>query len=149
MSKQDNQEKKKDLKFKVRVTFRVTTDQLTLLDKLCGGPKDRSEFIRNKVFQGGPGRPRRIVHVCDPQLIWHLRKIGTNLNQMAKVLNTHVKCGHEIDVALGVLQLGRISLQLERLLDVDKISEISARLSSGHGGQPGSEAAAKTRGPQG
>lgn len=74
----------------VRFTFRMTEEEEKYLIKLMAYANlSGAEVIRELVFKNRLLQPK--IPVLDQQTYGQLKKIGTNINQLAKKLNAGVK----------------------------------------------------------
>ncbi|TVP59646.1 MAG: plasmid mobilization relaxosome protein MobC [Nodularia sp. (in: Bacteria)] len=78
----------------------------------------RSKTLKNKL-------PRRVTRVAG-QTYWELGKIGNNLNQIAKAINTTVLMGEPVAVDRGLLeQVKNLVKQVRReIADIDFNNDI-------------------------
>ncbi|WP_445253334.1 plasmid mobilization protein [Nodularia sp. LEGE 04288] len=78
----------------------------------------RSKTLKNKL-------PRRVTRVAG-QTYWELGKIGNNLNQIAKAINTTVLMGEPVVVDRGLLeQVKNLVKQVRReIADIDFNNDI-------------------------
>jgi len=90
-----------------RVTIRFTTDEYNKLNKNANDLNlTLSHYIRYKVL----GNREKISSKCDKELLYHINRIGNNLNQIAK----HCNINKSID-----------KLVLKELVEIErKINEI-------------------------
>lgn len=54
---------------------------------------------------------------CDPKLIFEVAKIGSNLNQIARVLNFASKTGENFDVLRCIFELNSIKESLDQVVE--------------------------------
>jgi hypothetical protein len=78
-------------------------------------------------------RQRRPVPKADPELIRHWAKIGGNLNQIARALNTANKIGEPVNLAQILATLKAIEQNLDR--SVQGTGSRSSRIRKGNVGK--------------
>ncbi|MBO1057210.1 MAG: MobC family plasmid mobilization relaxosome protein [Dolichospermum sp. JUN01] len=78
----------------------------------------RTKTIKNRL-------PRRVTKVAG-QTYWELGKIGNNLNQIAKAINTSVLMGEPVVVDRGLLeQVRNLVRQVRReIAEIDLVTDI-------------------------
>lgn len=110
MPKKDLVKRQKEIK--VRLT---EAEHQALLERMTGG--ELATWIRNTCLDEKPDKKRR-YKVADPQLLAALGRIGGNLNQIARQVNT---VESDIEKIKAFAQLAVIREQLQRILaDYDR-----------------------------
>lgn len=110
MPKQDLVKRQKEIK--IRLT---EAEHQALLERMTGG--ELATWIRNTCLDEKPNKKRR-YKVADPQLLAALGRIGGNLNQIARQVNT---VESDIEKIKAFAQLALIREQLQRILaDYDR-----------------------------
>lgn len=103
--------KEKNEKRSIRLTFRMNKQEQQHLQKLSDYANlPASEVIRETVFKKRLLQPR--VSVIDQQTYVELKRIGNNVNQIAKYLNSGVKA----DPSAALAELSTKLDQLIKLL---------------------------------
>jgi len=70
----------------IRKTIRFTSDEYKAIEKkLSQLNVDFSTFARSAILR------RKIRTRCELDTLYHLSKIGNNINQLARIANTHLK----------------------------------------------------------
>lgn len=110
MTKKDLVKRQKEIK--IRLT---EAEHQALLERMTGG--ELATWIRNTCLDEKPNKKRR-YKVADPQLLAVLGRIGGNLNQIARQVNT---VESDIEKIKAFAQLALIREQLQRILaDYDR-----------------------------
>lgn len=100
-----------DQKRSEKITFRVTVKEQLQLEQganLCGLPT--GNFIRNKLFKGKFPEPK--ISKIDLNTYLELKKIGVNLNQLAKQVNAG-----KVPIAIMAI-LDKLMLYQERIIRI-------------------------------
>ena len=73
-----------------------------------------SSLIRETVLQ-----QKTVKHVpkCDSKLIFLIAKIGSNMNQIARVLNYSSKAGADFDIMKCLIELNSIHQKLDQIIE--------------------------------
>lgn len=85
------------------VKIRVTETELAQLNA-NKGRAELARWLREIGLEGGGGRQHVVTHQLPPEVIRTLAGIGSNLNQLARHLNTEAKTG-SLDVRLHSVEL--------------------------------------------
>lgn len=133
--------------FTKRLEIRVTPEQLATLKERTKGMKNASDHFRALLLMDGKSRTFRSVRKTDRELIFQIRKIGINLNQIARHMNTLAKAGKSIDASQAIIALELIRLQLEEIQHAHKVFEGGRSISSRNDRQQRPEASQGTGGP--
>lgn len=83
-----------EVKREITVTFRVSNDEKARLEQRCIGVV-QSDYIRARLFDYSLPRPKTIIPEVNRQVIYELKKIGTNINQQTRAINEAVKIGYQ------------------------------------------------------
>ena len=103
---------KRNKEIKVRLT---EAEHQALLERMIGG--ELATWIRNTCLDEKPNKKRN-YKVADPQLLAGLVRIGGNLNQIARQVNT---VGSDIEKIRAFAELAIIREQLQKVLaDYDR-----------------------------
>ncbi|NJN63108.1 MAG: MobC family plasmid mobilization relaxosome protein [Coleofasciculaceae cyanobacterium RL_1_1] len=104
-----------------RITIRLTIEEREKLDQLCQGVA-ASTYIRSGLFGYPMPRPRVPVPAINRQTYIELNRIGVNLNQQTKVLNSLAPTG-----TTSVLESYRDTLtELKAMLAQIKVQLVTA-----------------------
>ncbi len=87
----------------VSITFKVSPAEAQQLAARCQGVR-RSRYIRAKLFDGAVPRPRAVIPPVNRDVYLQTTYIRTNLNQIAKAINTASKSGSVLPLAPAVLE---------------------------------------------
>ena len=98
---------KRNKEIKVRLT---EAEHQALLERMTGG--ELATWIRNTCLEEKPNRKRN-YKIADPQLLAALGRIGGNLNQIARQVNT---VESDIEKIRAFAELAIIREQLQRIL---------------------------------
>ncbi|KEO72937.1 plasmid mobilization relaxosome protein MobC [Anditalea andensis] len=86
--------KEKKEKRSFRYTFRMNEDELQFLEKLSDySDLPTAEVIRASVFKNR--LPKAKVPILDKQTYLELKRIGNNINQIARHYNSHIEVPDE------------------------------------------------------
>ncbi len=77
-------------KREITVTFRVSQSEKNWLEQRCQGVA-QSDYIRAKLFDYSMPRPRRTIPEVNRQVVYELKRIGNNINQQTRDINTVFK----------------------------------------------------------
>ncbi|MGM8899680.1 MULTISPECIES: plasmid mobilization protein [unclassified Psychrobacter] len=87
--------------------IRVSDDEVLDIKKRAGR-HDMSNYIRRLILDqpiaAPESEPKKIVHTADPELVRAVNRIGININQIAKQINTGQEVGNLVLIALLNLQ---------------------------------------------
>ena len=107
--------KKEDPRSKL-IQIRVSSHEEAKI-KTNAGARPVSEFLREL----GTGKAKNIktykIAQQDPALVTEVHKVGVNLNQVARSLNSTAKSGGEINLAVVELHLAAINEQLSEIIN--------------------------------
>ena len=97
-----------------RINARLTPSEKEQLERIINehGVKNLSEFIRSVLLTGSYKVTSKECENLQADTIYHLAKIGNNLNQIARLANTR----KELDIAV-LEELQKIREMLELLTD--------------------------------
>ena len=98
---------KRNKEIKVRLT---EAEHQALLERMTGG--ELATWVRNTCLEEKPNKKRN-YKVADPQLLAALGRIGGNLNQIARQVNT---VESDIEKIRAFAELASIREQLQRIL---------------------------------
>ena len=98
---------KRQKEIKVRLT---EAEHQALLERMTGG--ELATWVRNTCLEEKPNKKRN-YKVADPQLLSALGRIGGNLNQFARQINT---VESDIEKIRAFAELASIREQLQRIL---------------------------------
>ena len=98
---------KRNKEIKVRLT---EAEHHALLERMTGG--ELATWVRNTCLEEKPNKKRN-YKVADPQLLSALGRIGGNLNQIARQVNT---VESDIEKIRAFAELASIREQLQRIL---------------------------------
>ena len=99
---------KRQKEIKVRLT---ESEHQALLERMTGG--ELATWVRNTCLEEKPNKKRN-YKVADPQLLAALGRIGGNLNQIARQVNT---VESDIEKIKAFAQLAMIREQLQEVLE--------------------------------
>ena len=99
---------KRNKEIKVRLT---EAEHQALLERMTGG--ELATWVRNTCLEEKPNKKRN-YKVADPQLLAGLGRIGGNLNQIARQVNT---VESDIEKIKAFAQLAMIREQLQEVLE--------------------------------
>jgi Bacterial mobilisation protein (MobC) len=112
--------KRRNIKFLICLTpqEKEQVRQMAAENSLTMAELFRAKTIKNRL-------PRRVTKVAG-QTYWELGKIGNNLNQIAKAINTSVLMGEPVVVDRGLLeQVRNLVKQVRReLAEIDLVTDI-------------------------
>ncbi|MTJ14999.1 MobC family plasmid mobilization relaxosome protein [Anabaena sp. UHCC 0187] len=112
--------KRRNIKFLICLTpqEKEQVRQMAAENSLTMAELFRAKTIKNRL-------PRRVTKVAG-QTYWELGKIGNNLNQIAKAINTSVLMGEPVVVDRGLLeQVRNLVRQVRReIAEIDLVTEI-------------------------
>lgn len=83
VQKKMEQEKEKR---NIKLTIRLSQSEYDKIQEKCDG--QMAVWIRDLALDNQHEKPKRIVQVADPDLLRHLARIGNNMNQIARSLNS-------------------------------------------------------------
>ena len=89
--------------------LKIRVSDIEILDiKNRVGAYDMSNYVRSLVLDQPVTAPepktKKIVHSADPELVRAINRIGININQIAKQINTGQEVGNAVLIALLDLQ---------------------------------------------
>ena len=96
---------------KIRLTEQ---EHQILLDKKTGA--ELATWIRDTCLETETPKKKQIK-TADPELLRHIGRIGGNLNQIAKVINTYEARGDKINPLRILAELATIREQLNSLIE--------------------------------
>ncbi|WP_254446787.1 plasmid mobilization relaxosome protein MobC, partial [Dolichospermum sp. UHCC 0259] len=112
--------KRRNIKFLICLTSQEKEQvrQMAAENSLTMAELFRAKTIKNRL-------PRRVTKVAG-QTYWELGKIGNNLNQIAKAINTSVLMGEPVVVDRGLLeQVRNLVRQVRReIAEIDLVTDI-------------------------
>ena len=112
--------KRRNIKFLICLTpqEKEQVRQMAAENSLTMAELFRAKTIKNRL-------PRRVTKVAG-QTYWELGKIGNNLNQIAKAINTSVLMGEPVVVDRGLLeQVKNLVRQVRReIAEIDLVTDI-------------------------
>jgi hypothetical protein len=103
----------------INFNIRLTQSEYDQLQILAGG-KRLASFIRDKCLLDMTNPTTEIVIKSDPRLLQQLARIGNNINQIAKNLNSKTNAKNPIDLLSLSTQLQEIQNQLTQIRDHQK-----------------------------
>ena len=106
---------KRTVNFNIQLT-QSEHDQL----KQMAGVKRLASFMRDKCLLDITDVMTEIVIKSDPKLLQQLARIGNNINQIAKNLNSQVIAKNPIEILSLSAQLQQIQDQLKQIRDCQK-----------------------------
>lgn len=98
----------------INFNIRLAQSEHEKLKNLAGG-KRLASFMRDKCLSDMPDLTTEIVIKSDPKLLQQLARIGNNLNQIAKSLNSQTHTKTPIDLLSLSVQLQNIQDQLQEI----------------------------------
>lgn len=103
----------------VNFNIRLSQSEHDQLKMLAGG-KRLASFIRDKCLLNATDLTTEITLKADPKLLQQLARIGNNVNQIAKNLNSQTNAKNTIDLLALSAQLQTIQDQLQLIRDCQK-----------------------------
>lgn len=70
----------------IKLTIRLSQSEYEKIQEKCDG--QMAVWLRDLALDNQQEKPKRIVQVADPDLLRHLARIGNNMNQIARSLNS-------------------------------------------------------------
>lgn len=116
--KGDNMKKTKEKNRLYNFQFRVTQEELDLIKKAKGHKGTLARYAREKLLSDTTHTERQQTIKQYTDLVFQLKKIGTNINQIAYQLNKNDLTKVEVIVSL------RKELELIRALGDKKVEEV-------------------------
>ena len=83
-----------DEKREITITSRVSAAEKARLEQRCSGVV-QSDYIRARLFDYPLPHPKLVIPEVNRQVIYELKKIGNNLNQQTRAINTAVSIGSQ------------------------------------------------------
>ena len=106
---------------KYELTIRLASDEVESVRSLAKeAGHSMAEFVRILLLAkgahlervGSSSRPRKTSSATDPTLLYHLARIGNNLNQIARGVNGRSMTGIEVLIRIAVIER-----DLKKILD--------------------------------
>lgn len=92
------------------IKIRVTPEEKAELRRLAGRGSIADVF--RAWLTGGEIPPQKVIKTADIRLLYHLNRIGNNLNQVAKGINRANRIGNAVDVAAVAARLKQIHSEI-------------------------------------
>jgi hypothetical protein len=108
------------------ISFKVSTAEKERLNQRCSGVVV-SDYIRAKLFDYSLPRPKPIMPEVNRETLYHLKRIGANINQQTKAIHSAIKVGQQPltdEVYKYLLELKELQ-DLINLLRTELIAEFS------------------------
>ena len=74
------------------VSFKVSTAEKERLQQRCSGVVV-SDYIRARLFDYSLPRPKPVMPLLNRETLYHLKRIGANINQQTKAIHSAIKTG--------------------------------------------------------
>ena len=76
------------------ISFKVSTAEKERLNQRCSGVVV-SDYIRAKLFDYSLPRPKTVMPEVNRETLYHLKRIGANINQQTKAIHSAIKVGQQ------------------------------------------------------
>jgi hypothetical protein len=76
------------------ISFKVSTAEKERLNQRCSGVVV-SDYIRARLFEYSLPRPKTIMPEVNRETLYHLKRIGANINQQTKAIHSAIKVGQQ------------------------------------------------------
>ena len=99
------------------VSFKVSTAEKERLNQRCSGVVV-SDYIRARLFDYSLPRPKPVMPLLNRETLYHLKRIGANLNQQSKAIHSAIKTGQQPlndDVYKYLLELKELQENINQL----------------------------------
>ena len=99
------------------VSFKVSTAEKERLNQRCSGVVV-SDYIRARLFDYSLPRPKPVMPLVNRETLYHLKRIGANLNQQTKAIHSAIKTGQQPltdDVYKYLLELKELQENINQL----------------------------------
>ncbi len=99
------------------VSFKVSTAEKERLNQRCSGVVV-SDYIRARLFDYSLPRPKPVMPLLNRETLYHLKRIGANLNQQTIAIHSAIKTGQQPltdDVYKYLLELKELQENINQL----------------------------------
>ena len=99
------------------VSFKVSTAEKERLNQRCSGVVV-SDYIRARLFDYSLPRPKAVMPLINRETLYHLKRIGANINQQTKAIHSAIKTGRQPltdDVYKYLLELKELQENINQL----------------------------------
>ncbi len=99
------------------VSFKVSAAEKERLQQRCSGLVI-SDYIRARLFDYSLPRPKPVMPLLNRETLYHLKRIGANLNQQSKAIHSAIKTGQQPlndDVYKYLLELKELQENINQL----------------------------------